>query len=118
MTDAMKLYDALEQEGFDRADIIGALVDIQTEIAKLPTHHAAVWDVFKGVSNRQDTESLQQWLYPQDRRDDFYESLRDFTKTLQLALSNPKFQADTPKDCIDYVIIDTPHAYASNLQAD
>ncbi len=95
MTDAMKLYDALEQEGFDREDIIGALVDIQTEIAKLPTHHAAVWDVFKGVSNLQDTESLQQWLYPQDRRDDFYESLRDFSKTLQIALSNPKFQADT-----------------------
>ncbi len=95
MTDAMKLYDALEQEGFDRADIIGALVDIQTEIAKLPTHHAAVWDVFKGVSNLQDTESLQQWLHPQDRRDDFYESLRDFSKTLQIALSNPKFQADT-----------------------
>jgi type I restriction enzyme, R subunit len=97
MTDAMRLYDALEQEGFDRADIIGALVDIQSEIAKLPTHHAAVWDVFKGVSNLQDTESLQQWLYPQDRRDDFYECLRDFSKTLQLALSNPKFQADTPE---------------------
>jgi type I restriction enzyme, R subunit len=95
MTDAMKLYDALEQEGFDREDIVGALVDVQTEIAKLPTHHANLWDVFKGVSNLQDTESLQQWLYPQDRRDNFYESLRDFGKTLQLALSNPKFQADT-----------------------
>jgi type I site-specific restriction-modification system R (restriction) subunit len=95
MTDAMKLYDALEQEGFDRADIVGALVDVQTEIAKLSTHHAAVWDVFKGVSNLQDTESLQQWLYPQDRRDDFYESLRDFSKILQLALSNSKLQADT-----------------------
>jgi type I restriction enzyme, R subunit len=101
MTDAMKLYDALEQEGFDREDIVGALVDVQIEIAKLPTHHAAVWDVFKGVSNLQDTESLQQWLHPQDRRDDFYESLRDFAKTLKLALSNSKFQADTPESTKD-----------------
>ncbi len=101
MTDAMKLYDALEQEGFDREDIVGALVDVQIEIAKLPTHHAAVWDVFKGVSNLQDTESLQQWLYPPDRRDDFYESLRDFAKTLKLSLSNSKFQADTPESTKD-----------------
>lgn len=94
---ALEIYAALELEGFDRDDIIGSLVDIQVEIAKLPTHHAAVWDAFKGVSNLQDSESLQQWLQPQDRRDTFYENLKDFGKTLKLALSNAKFHADTPE---------------------
>lgn len=97
MNEALEIYAALELEGFHRDDIIGSLVDIQVEIAKLPTHHAAVWDAFKGVTNRQDTESLQQWLQPQDRRDTFYENLKDFAKTLKLALSNAKFHADTPE---------------------
>jgi type I restriction enzyme, R subunit len=97
MTDALEIYDRLEREGFDREDVEGALVDVRVEIAKLPTLHATVWDVFKGVTNRQDTESLQQWLEPQDRRDEFYESLRDFAKNLRLALSNAPFQADTPE---------------------
>jgi type I restriction enzyme, R subunit len=97
MNQALEIYAALEREGFDREDIEGALVDVRVEIAKLPTLHAAVWDVFKGVINLQDTESLQQWLEPQDRRDEFYAALRDFAKNLRLALSNAPFQADTPE---------------------
>jgi type I restriction enzyme, R subunit len=97
MTDALEIYAALEREGFDLEDIEGALVDVRVEIAKLPTLHAAVWDVFKGVTNRQDPESVQQWLQPQDRRDEFYQCLREFAKTLKLALSNAQFQADTPE---------------------
>ncbi|WP_310487087.1 HsdR family type I site-specific deoxyribonuclease [Chamaesiphon sp. VAR_69_metabat_338] len=97
MTDALEIYDKLERDGFDREDVEGALVDVRIEIAKLPTLHAAVWDVFKGVNNLQDTESLQQWLEPQDRRDEFYAALTDFAKNLRLALSNAPFQADTPE---------------------
>lgn len=97
MNDALEIYAALEREGFDRDDIVGALLDVQAEIAKLPTYHAAIWDVFKGVTNLQDTESLQQWLHLADRRDDFYESLRNFAKTLKLALSNAPFQSTTPE---------------------
>jgi type I restriction enzyme, R subunit len=95
MNDALDLYAKLEQEGFDREDIIGALVNVQVEIDKLPTHYAAVWDVFKEVANKTDQEAMQKCLYPQDIRDTFYETLRDFVKTLQLALSNPKFQETT-----------------------
>ena len=97
MNNALEIYAALEREGFDRDDIVGALLDVQAEIAKLPTYHAAIWDIFKGVSNLQDTESLQQWLHPADRRDDFYESIRNFAKTLKLALSNAQFQSITPE---------------------
>ncbi|WP_373545291.1 hypothetical protein [Chamaesiphon sp.] len=97
MNQALEIYAALEREGFDREDIEGALVGMRVEIAKLPTLHAAVWDVFKGVTNRQDRESFQQWLQPQDRRDEFYQCLREFAKTLKLALSNAHFQANTPE---------------------
>ncbi|MBR8829211.1 MAG: type I restriction endonuclease subunit R [Gomphosphaeria aponina SAG 52.96 = DSM 107014] len=97
MNNALDIYAKLEQEGFERNDIIGALVNVQVEIDKLPTYHAAVWDIFQEVANKKDPEAMEKWLYPQDRRDGFYEALRDFVKTLQLALSNPHFQETTPE---------------------
>jgi type I restriction enzyme, R subunit len=97
MNDAMEIYAKLEEAGFDREDIVGTLANVQTEIAKLPTHHAALWDVFKEVVNKTDLEAMQQWLQPEDRRDAFYDALRTFAKTLQLALSNAKFHTDTPE---------------------
>lgn len=65
------------------------------EIAKLPTYYAALWDIFKEATSKRDIEAMRQWLYQQDRRDAFYEALRAFAKTLQLALSNPRFQEET-----------------------
>lgn len=96
MTEAIELYNALEREGFDPEDVHGGLIDITEELAKLPTNHAAVWDHFKGVKNKADTEAMQQWLEPKDRRDSFYESLTAFAKNLQLALGNAKWQETTP----------------------
>jgi type I restriction enzyme R subunit len=96
MNEALELYAALEREGFDPKDIQGGLVDVTQEIATLPTKHAAVWDVFKGVENTRDLEAMQLFLGPADRRDAFYETLSGFAKTLQLALSNPAWQETTP----------------------
>ena len=98
LTDAMELYAALEAEGFELEDIEGTLTDVSAEIALLPTHHTHVWDAFRGVSNRQDPEAMQLWLYPQDRRDAFYDALSHFVKTLRLALSSPHFLETTPEE--------------------
>ena len=115
MSEAMDMYAALEREGFDLEDIVGVLVDVREEIAKLPTRHAAVWDVFKGVANRGDTEAMQQHLGPQDRRDAFYEALKAFAKTLQIALSNPRFQDETPDETKTHYTRDLK--YFLNLRA-
>ena len=96
MNEALELYAALEREGFDLSDVQGALTDVSAEVAKLPTRHASVWEVFHGVENLRDLEAVQRWLEPEDRRDAFYEALAAFTKTLQLALSNPGWQDATP----------------------
>jgi type I restriction enzyme R subunit len=98
MTDAIELYAALEREGFDPVDIEGGLNDIKAELAKLPTLHASVWDHFKGVTNQRDTEAMQQWLQPKDRRDAFYESLTAFAKLLHLSLGNAWWQECTADD--------------------
>lgn len=95
MNEALELYAALEREGFEVSDVIGALTDVGEEIAKLPTRHASVWEVFHSVENKRDPEAMQRWLGPKDRRDTFYDALTAFAKTLQLALSNPTFQERT-----------------------
>lgn len=98
LTEALDMYAALEAEGFDLEDIQDSLENVEVEIGLLSVRHSHVWDVFKGVPNQADTEAMQLWLYPQDRRDAFYEALSSFVKTLKLALSNPKFLDETPED--------------------
>lgn len=115
LTDAMELYAALEAEGFDLEDIEDALVDVSVELAMLPTRHTHVWDVFKGVTNRSDPEAMQLWLYPQDRRDAFYEALSHFVNTLRLALSTAKFLEDAPEDIRKRYVHDL--RYFLNLRA-
>lgn len=95
LNDAIELYKALEKEGFDQEDVIGTVTNVLDEIKKLPSYHADVWDLFKEVENKKDTESMQLHLEPEDRRDKFYDSLRIFTNTLGMALNNIHFQENT-----------------------
>lgn len=57
---ALTTYSALD--GFDEADVAGALVSIQEEVKKLPQRHADLWDLFKEVKNQHDEEAYEQLL--------------------------------------------------------
>lgn len=92
LNDAIDTYAALENEGFDPEDVEGTLTDVSEEIKCLSQRHSNVWEVFKEVENQKDLEAMQRYLEPEDRRQRFYETLTLFTKTLQLSLSNAKFQ--------------------------
>jgi type I restriction enzyme R subunit len=96
LNEAIDTYAALENEGFDPEDIAGTLTDVAEEIKLLPQRHTNVWEVFKAVGNLKDLEAMQRHLEPEDRRQQFYERVGAFAKTLQLALANAKFQDDTP----------------------
>jgi len=100
LTDAIDTYAALEKEGFDRADIEGTIVDVAQEIGKLKERHTNVWAFFKGVANKNDVEAMQLALEAEDIRERFYEALRLFANTFQLALSNAKFHETTPPQTI------------------
>jgi type I restriction enzyme R subunit len=98
LNEAIDTYRALEKEGYDFEDIEGTITDVSEEIKQLPQRHTDVWQVFKEVENKGDIEALQRHLEPIDIREEFYEQLKEFSKTLQLALSNPKFQDETPEE--------------------
>ncbi|RCK80163.1 MAG: Type I restriction-modification system, restriction subunit R [Candidatus Ozemobacter sibiricus] len=92
---ALTTYSALE--GFDEADLAGALVSIQEEAKKLPQRHADLWDIFKEVKNQHDEEAYERLLADEKLRETFYERLAAFGKTLSIAMSSAQFIASTPE---------------------
>jgi len=92
---ALTTYSALE--GFEAADLEGALTSIHEETKALPQRHAELWDLFKTVRNRQDEEAFEQLLSDEKLRADFYERLSAYAKTLAIALSSERFITETPE---------------------
>ncbi len=113
LDEAVKKYDALTD--FDEEDLEGTFAEVAEEVAKLKERHTNVWAVFSGVQNRQDLEAMQQHLRPEDVRQDFYDALNEFSKTLQLAMSSAKFHEDTPIETVQRYIDDMK--YFRNLRA-
>jgi type I restriction enzyme R subunit len=96
---ALNTYNALA--AFDTDDVAGIIADTTDEVKKLPLYHAAIWDVFKEVPNKQDTEALERFLEPEDRRQQFYEALTAFARTLQVALGTVYFYQETPESQVN-----------------
>jgi type I restriction enzyme R subunit len=94
LNSAMQTYNALE--GFEAADMAGTITDVSAEIGQLPGRHSALWAIFNPVPNRQDVEALQRFLAPDDLRQEFYDALTAYAKTLGVALAAVVFHRDTP----------------------
>ena len=95
LNEAINLYDALAE--YDAADIAGTFSDVAQEIAKLPQLHSDLWAIFEPVSNKRDTETMERFLEPEDRRQRFYEALTDYARSLGVALSSVRFYEETPE---------------------
>jgi type I restriction enzyme R subunit len=91
---ALTTYSALE--GFDEADLKGAILGIGEEVGKLPQRHAELWDLFKTVPNKKDEEAYESLLADDKLREAFYERLSAYAKTLAIAFSSVDFIANTP----------------------
>jgi type I restriction enzyme R subunit len=77
------------------------LTDVHEEIDRLPQAHANLWAVFTTVPNQRDTELLERFLEPEDRRQEFYAALTSYARSLKVALSTVAFVRDTPAAQID-----------------
>ena len=92
LSHALSSYSVLE--GFDEADLAGTVTSINAEIGKLGQRYSELWDVFRGVANTADEEALEQHLGDEARRDEFYDRLNAFARTLAIALSSHEFAND------------------------
>lgn len=97
--EAMELYGSFDE--FDQEDIEGALIDINTEAAKLPQKHSELWDIFKTISNKRDEEAYERLLADEERREKFYEKFSAYNRVLSIALSATKFNQETPEKDIN-----------------
>jgi type I restriction enzyme R subunit len=93
---ALSSYSALE--GFDEADLTGTVTSVKSEIEKLGQRHSELWDVFRGVANANDEEALERHLADQARRDEFYDRLNTFSRTLAIAFSSHEFTNDSSNE--------------------
>ena len=90
---ALTMYDAFE--GFDEEDLLGTLTSVNEEVQMLPQRYSDLWDVFREVKNKHDEESFEVLLADDELREDFYERLAEYSKTLGIALSTDKFIMET-----------------------
>jgi len=95
---ALGMYDALD--GFEEADLVETIRAVQAQVAKLPQRHADLLAVFKTVQHMNDEEAYERLLADQAVRDEFYERLSAFARSLGVALSTEAFVRDTPVDTI------------------
>ena len=88
--DALDLYGSMEGE-FEQGDLDGILTPVSQEWGKLEQRHSDLWEIFQGVSNKQDTNALERSIADEELRLKFYERLSVFARTLKIALSSIDF---------------------------
>lgn len=83
---------------FDPSDLDGTIIDVSEEIKTLPQKYSELWDIFKSIANKRDLEAYAQLLRLEDIRQNFYDKLVAYTRTLKIALSSINFHNQTPED--------------------
>jgi len=85
---ALTSYSSLD--GFEEEDLVGTVIDIKEEIARVKTYYSYLEELFKNVENKNDQESYEVFLADEDIRKEFYEYLSNYGRALKLALSSDK----------------------------
>jgi len=85
---ALTSYSSLD--GFEEEDLVGTVIDIKEEIARVKTYYSHLEDLFKNIENKNDQESYEVFLADEDIRKEFYEYLSNYGRALKLALSSDK----------------------------
>ncbi|MEX1268461.1 MAG: HsdR family type I site-specific deoxyribonuclease [Balneolaceae bacterium] len=82
-------------ESFEEAEIKSTLTSVNKEIEKLSGRHEQTGNVFKKLGSNPSTEACEQYLFYESLREDFYDRLSYFARTLKLALSTFHFELNT-----------------------
>lgn len=112
LNNAFDLYGKMEE--YDQAELEATLTDVAEEIEKLPRRHTDLLNLFQHIKNKQDEEQYEQSLAEPEDREKFYECLRDFSRSLSIALSSTRFMEQTPDAKVEKYVKDL--AFFMNLR--
>lgn len=84
---ALTSYTSLD--GFDEDDLIGTVIDIKNEIAKIKTNYSHLTDLFKSIKNKE-FEDFCVFLEDEKLREKFYLLFKEFSKSLKLVMGSEK----------------------------
>jgi type I restriction enzyme R subunit len=96
---SLDLYTSLSE--FEREDLTSTLTNVSDEAAKLPRRHSELWDIFKGLGERNDEEAFERALSDEELRGRFYEKFSVLNRTMSVAFSSAKFIGDTPQEKLE-----------------
>ena len=96
---AIEMYGSWED--FEVDDLKDTVTNATKEIEKLPQLHSQLWDIFKTVKNKYDTEAYAELLSDKEKRETFYERLSLFARMLKLALSLVSFDTEENASTIE-----------------
>jgi type I restriction enzyme R subunit len=99
LDEALSMYQAFEE--YDEADLVGAVLDIEEELRKLPQRRSDLWELFKTLGSTSDEEAYERYLGDDDRRREFYARLSAYLKAFSIALSSERFIVETPREKIE-----------------
>jgi type I restriction enzyme R subunit len=100
LDEALTNYSALED--FDAEDLTNAVKDMREIVRQVPVRHSEVWEIFKGLPNKEDIEALERHLSPKDIRDQFYDKVSKYARTLQEAKSADEFYEEFSEAQIEF----------------
>ena len=83
---ALTSYSSLE--GFDEDDIKGAVIDIKKHLDELKANYSYLKDIFNPIKNKEDKEEYEIYLAGESKRQDFYERLKNYAKSLNICLAS------------------------------
>jgi type I restriction enzyme R subunit len=95
---ALTMYSAFE--GFDEQDLAGTLTSVNAQVQRLPQRYSDLWDLFKTVKNSYDEEAYEVLLADDALREEFYQRLTEYAKTLGIALSTESFVMQIDEDTL------------------
>lgn len=94
--EALTANDALAN--FREVDLDKTITSITEEARTLSQKHAVLLDIFAGVSNVFDEEAYARLLSDDAMRDEFYQALAAFSRTLTVAAASRTFIEETPSE--------------------
>lgn len=78
-------------ENYDEEDVAHALVNVKEEINNVKSYYSTLQDHFNNIKNKGDREEYERYLDDDKLRNKFYELLKNFSKSLKIALSTESF---------------------------